>query len=58
MKVMTIEASVSRETMKFEDYPVNTKCIQQSDYADNDGYEFFKPMADYIAQIILKEREF
>jgi len=34
-------------------YNNNTiKCLQQSDIADNDGLEFTKPMAEYLAYIL------
>ena len=56
MKIKTIEATASREAIKCEDFIVKTTCIQQSDTADNDMLEFLKPMADYIAQLIIKEK--
>ena len=56
MKIKTIEATASRKEIKFEDHEVKTTCIQQSDLADNDMLEFLKPMADYIAQLIIKEK--
>lgn len=35
-------------------YNNNTiKCLQQSDIADNDGLEFTKPMADFLAYILV-----
>lgn len=57
MQIMTIEASASREALKFEDYKTKNECIQQSDTADNDMLEFLKPMADYIAQLIIEEKK-
>ena len=55
--MVTIEASASREALKYQDYKIETKCIQQSDIADNDKYVFLQPMADYIAQLIIDDLE-
>lgn len=52
MKIITIKNSLNRDMLIYEDYNIMTKCLQQSNIADNDWHNFLRPMADYIAQII------
>ena len=57
MIIETIQISISREALKYEDKIVKTECLQQSDIlADNDRNEFLKPMAEYIAHLIIEEK--
>ena len=55
MKILTIESSVNRNELEYEDYRVNTKCTHQSGIADNDRLNFLIPMAEYIAHLIISD---
>ena len=52
MIVLTIETTLRRAEITSKYKFINTECIQQSSYTDNDRYGFFKPMADFIAHLI------
>ena len=53
MQLCIIQLTKQRGTNPHSDFcEVSEKCLQQSDFADNDWFNFLKPMADYMAQEI------
>ena len=53
MQLCIIQLTKQRATDSYVDFcEVKETCIQQSDFADNDWFNFLKPMADYMAQEI------
>ena len=57
MKLATIEAKVSRDVLKCEDYTkiMKTKCIQECEIERDKLIEFLTPMTDLIAQMIIAD---
>lgn len=49
----TVQYSKNRKELNNKYVKVEIECFQQSPMTDNDSSEFFEPMADYLAQLII-----
>jgi len=49
---VTIKKLKDRDKSPYNIKKDKTQCLQQSDIANNDGLEFTKPMAEYLAYIL------
>lgn len=50
---ITIQYSKKRKDLNNKYVKETIECFQQSPMTDNDSSEFFEPMADYLAQLII-----
>lgn len=57
MKLATIEARLTREALKYEDYIIINKCVQEIEIGRDKAVDFLVPMADFIAQVIIADKE-
>lgn len=54
MQLLKIQITKQRGKSPYIDYCNDEiKCLQQSEITDNDWFEFLRPMAEYIAHLIL-----
>ncbi|MBO5746735.1 MAG: hypothetical protein J6S13_06550 [Clostridia bacterium] len=54
MQLVTIAKKTQRDKSSYKKYiKDDIQCLQQSECADNDCFEFLKPMAEYIALRII-----
>ena len=54
MQLVTIAKKTQRDKSSYKKYiKDDIQCLQQRECADNDCFEFLKPMAEYIALRII-----
>lgn len=54
LEIISLECATEREKNPYKGEKNKITCLQQSYIADNDSFDFFNAMAEYMAHIILK----
>lgn len=55
MNLTNIQYTKIRKQINNEYLDAKVECLQQSPMVDNDSSNFFEPMADYLALLIIKK---
>lgn len=55
MNLTNIQYTKIRKQINNEYLDAKVECLQQSHMTDNDSSNFFEPMADYLALLIIKK---
>ena len=53
MQIITIQCATEREKNPYKKGKNKITCLQQSNIADYDSFEFFSAMAEYLAKLFL-----